>query len=212
MRSACIAPLRRRAAALLASIRRDTTGAAAIEFAFLVPVMLVMLLGTIEVSRGISMDRRFSLVTSMVGDLVAREKTIGPTPTAAMFGIMKSAKTIMAPYDSSTLKLKILSVMALKADTKQGTVKWAYDCTASSCTLSATSSTCNAYALPAGIVSQGSSVVIVESKYNFSPLFTHWTKDPMKGATWNDKSTHSPRQVCVDDGSGCTAPTACPNG
>lgn len=201
-----------RAAMLVRRWRRDTTGAAAIEFGFLVPVMLVMMLGTIEVSRGISVDRRFSLVTSMVGDLIAREKTISPSPTSALYGIMKSAKTIMAPYDSTSLKLKIISVMALKADTTQGTVKWAYECTNSSCTLSSTSTTCNAYALAANVVSQGSSVIIVESKYSFSPLFTSWKKDPMKGATWTDKSTHSPRQVCVDDGSGCTAPPACPNG
>lgn len=191
---------------------RDTAGVAAIEFGLLVPVLLVMLLGTIEVSRGISMDRRFSLATSMVGDLVAREKSLAPSPTAALFGIMKSANTILAPYDSTSFKVKILSVMALKADTTQGTVAWAYDCTKSSCTASATSGTCNAYTLPANVVSQGSSVIMVESQYNFAPLFTKWAKDPMKGASWSDKSTHSPRQVCVDNGSGCTAPAACPNG
>jgi Flp pilus assembly protein TadG len=55
---------------------RDEKGVAAVEFGLIAPVLLLMLVGTIEVSRAVSMDRRFGTVTSMVADLVAREKTI----------------------------------------------------------------------------------------------------------------------------------------
>ena len=198
---------------------RDEAGVAALEFAFLAPVMLVMLLGTVEVSRGISLDRRFSLATARVSDLVTREKTLGVTPTHTLYGITKSAQTIMAPFDSTTLKLKVMSIMAIKADTTQGTVKWAYDCTASGCSASASAATCNPYTLRAGLVSQGASVIIVESEYTFSPLFTSWAENPFKKAgqtvipAWKDAATNTPRAaICVDNGTGCTAPPACPAG
>lgn len=209
------------------SVRDNIEGVAAIEFAYLAPVLLVMLLGTIEVSRGISIDRRFGLVTSMVGDLVAREKTIAPSPAQSLFGIMKSAKSIMGAADSDTLKVRIMSVMALTTDTTQGKIKWAYDCTKDSCTASSSppagflpaATNCSSYTLPSGIVSQYNSVIIVQSQYKFQPLFTSWTAgagsggtaNPMTMGTWNDTSTHSPRQACVDDGNGCpTSATTCP--
>ena len=112
-----IARGKRQAIRTCISVRDNIEGVAAIEFAYLAPVLLVMLLGTIEVSRGISIDRRFGLVTSMVGDLVAREKTIAPSPAQSLFGIMKSAKSIMGAADSDTLKVRIMSVMALTTDT-----------------------------------------------------------------------------------------------
>lgn len=202
-----------RLANFLARLRRDEAGVAALEFAFLAPVMLVMLLGTIEISRGISVDRRFSLATSRVSDLVTREKTLGATPTDTLFGITKSAQTIMSPFDSSTLKLKVVSVMAIKADTTQGTVKWAYDCTSTGCSVSSSTTTCQPYTLRAGLVSQYGSVIVVESKYNFSPLFTSWAENAMKAASWSDTAVNTPRAAqCVDNGTGCTAPAACPNG
>ncbi len=115
-----IARGKRQAIRTCISVRDNIEGVAAIEFAYLAPVLLVMLLGTIEVSRGISIDRRFGLVTSMVGDLVAREKTIAPSPAQSLFGIMKSAKSIMGAANSDTLKVRIMSVMALTTDTTQG--------------------------------------------------------------------------------------------
>ena len=39
----------------------DTQGAAAVEFGFLAPVLLLMLLGTIETARAVSTDRHFTV-------------------------------------------------------------------------------------------------------------------------------------------------------
>jgi Flp pilus assembly protein TadG len=190
-------------------------GTAAIEFAYIAPLLLLMLLGTIEVARAVGMDRRFGLVTAMISDLVSREKSLGTsagTTQATLQGMMTSATTVMSPYPTTGLTFKIRSIMALKADTTQGTVKWSYDCTPTSCSTSADKAACASYALPAGIVTMGSSVVVVESSVSYSPIFLNWTGNTMHAGNWSDKSTHSPRQSCVDDGSGCSAPAACPNG
>ncbi len=204
-----------RARRLRNRLKSRIEGTAAIEFAYIAPLLLLMLLGTIEVARAVGMDRRFGLVTAMISDLVSREKTLGTsagTTQTTLQGMMTSATTVMSPYPTTGLTFKIRSIMALKADTTQGTVKWSYDCTPTACSTSADKAVCASYALPAGIVTMGSSVVVVESSISYTPVFLNWTGNTMQAGNWSDKSTHSPRQSCVDDGSGCSAPAACPAG
>src|SRR5690606_25911079 len=52
---------------------RDVQGVGAVEFAMVAPVLLAMLLGAVEITRAVAIDKRFTVVTSMVADLVARE-------------------------------------------------------------------------------------------------------------------------------------------
>ena len=94
---------------------RDTQGAAAVEFGFLAPVLLLMLLATIETARAVSTDRHFTSAVATAGDLVAREEYLGKTSTAAksnLDSMMLSIKHLMQPYDSSSLKLAVFSVRA----------------------------------------------------------------------------------------------------
>ena len=51
-------------------------GAAAVEFALILPVMLVVYLGTLEASTLITMDRKVQSVAGAVGDLVADWKLV----------------------------------------------------------------------------------------------------------------------------------------
>lgn len=206
--------LARRAALGVRRLKRSIRGTAAIEFAYLAPLLLLMLLGTIEVARAVSIDRRFGLVTSMVSDLVSREKTLGSSSTATIStlqGMMNSAVSVMWPYATTNLTFKVRNVMALKTDTTKGTVKWSYSCTTTTCTAVA-ADVCQAYTLASGIVTQNSSVIVVDSTYSYARLFASWAGNMMKNSTWSDKSVHSPRQSCVDDSTGCSAPAACPTG
>src|SRR5690554_4731160 len=59
---------------------RDSRGVAAVEFAVIAPVLFLLLIAAYEVSRAISLDRRFHLITTMTGDLVSREQDMGANP------------------------------------------------------------------------------------------------------------------------------------
>lgn len=178
-------------------LRRNADGVAAVEFGFIAPVMLLMLIGTIEISRAVSMDRRLGMVTSMVADLVAREKTMTAANLDAIYDIVEH---IMSPYDTSSLKLEVIPVKAASDDAANTKV---YADTSNRPGHNGVSprAKCEAYTLTTGLVDAGASVIIVESSYDYEPLFVN----SITGAvTWTDKATLAPRNSCVDfDGDNC---------
>jgi Flp pilus assembly protein TadG len=183
--------LSRRAAQFAKRMADDMRGIAAVEFAYIAPIMMIMLLGTVEVSRAVSIDRRFGLVTSTVGDLVAREKTMTAADLNAIYNIVAH---IMSPYDSSTLKIAVIPVKADPSD--KDSIK-VYAATTNRPTYHGATlkPKCEDYPMTADLLSAGSSVIVVESSYQFTPLLTG---DIIGATTWDDKATLSPRNSCVD--------------
>ncbi|MEL7047934.1 MAG: TadE/TadG family type IV pilus assembly protein [Pseudomonadota bacterium] len=183
------------------------TGVVAIEFAYLAPILMIMIGGTIEASRAISMSRKFSQVTSMTGDLVARERDLGTNPTQTLDQMMNVVDHVMSPYDGASLKMAIIPVMASPTDE---TDTFVYAPPYSHNNKSAPAK-CAPYQLPTGLIGRGGSVIIVESEFQYVPLFagmSFYSGSTMyngghddgfvAGATWTDKSTHAPRHACVD--------------
>lgn len=74
---------------------RDRSGASAIEFAFVVPLLLVMYLGTLELSQGIEANKKVSRSASMIGDLVSQETSVDKDK---LNGILLIGEQIMQPY------------------------------------------------------------------------------------------------------------------
>ena len=172
------------------ALRRCERGVAAVEFGLLAPLLLLMFIGTVEISRAIEMDRRFAQVTAMVGDLVAREKTITNADLDKVFDI---AQLVMSPYDSTQLNLSVVSVKASSTSATNTKVEWAYPFHSG-----ANYAQCAAYTLSTGLVSKGGSVIVVESNYKWQPLFGSFIPGMHANMTWTDKTTNSPRNSCVD--------------
>ena len=180
----------------LIRVWRRNDGIAATEFAFLAPLLVLMYLGTVEISRAIDIDRQFTTATAMTADLVAREEELGDTKAesdATLDGIVQSAQHVMHPYDADTLKLSIFSVKASTEDASDTKVEWSYSHNGSSAPTK-----CSSYPLAPGVVAEGESVIVVEGSYAFDPLFTDIVPGMSGQITWNDKSFHSPRNSCVD--------------
>jgi Flp pilus assembly protein TadG len=191
-----IASIRSGIAAVSLAMWRCTRGAAATEFAYLAPLLMLMLLGTIEIGRAVNMDRHFALATSAAGDLVAREEYLGTTDSNAkanLDAIMNSIEHMMKPYDSSTLKMAVFQVRASPDDAADTRVDWTYSHNGQSAP-----SRCQAYALPSGLIEKGGSAIVVESSFVFHPLFADFVPGITGDMTWKDKTVHSPRNSCVD--------------
>ncbi len=177
----------------IAGIRmlRNRQGVAAVEFGLIAPLLLLMLLGTIEVSRAISMDRKFGLVTSTIADLVAREKTLSAADVTAMYDVVQH---MMAPWNAASLKIAIIPVKANPTN-KNDTRVYATTANRPSLHGAAQMSKGATYSLTQDLLDAGTTVIVVESQYTFAPLFI---QSIVGGATWTDRAILSPRNSCVD--------------
>jgi Flp pilus assembly protein TadG len=173
-------PLTARILRLLHRYSRDSNGVAAIEFAFVLPILFAMFVGAVELSQAVTIDRRVTQAATSVADLVARkEKRIAPDE---INDIMKIGGYIMAPYSQMPLEVIVRNVSSSSADATNTKASW--QCTFSPKGPNALPDcTCmnDAFSLPSGLVGTNDSVVVVDTRYSYTPLvFDYFLK---KGAT-----------------------------
>src|SRR5215831_18683348 len=63
----------------LAHLRDDSRGVSSVEFAMLLPLMITLYLGAVEISQGVGIDRKVTLTTRTVADLASQVSTISDT-------------------------------------------------------------------------------------------------------------------------------------
>jgi Flp pilus assembly protein TadG len=146
--------LRRR----LSDFSGDNRGVSAVEFALLLPLMLTIYIGGIQVSQGISIDRKVTLTARTVADLVAQVSTIDTTGVNASLG---ASAAILAPYSDGDAKITV-SVVTIDAN---GNAKIAWSA-AKNATARATNS---AVALPDALKVPSTSLVWGEVTYSYKP-------------------------------------------
>jgi Flp pilus assembly protein TadG len=89
----------KRARWFAAHFMRDRSGIAATEFALIVPIMLVLFFGVVEVTNGISAYRDVSIMAHTISDLTSQSKSVQDSDLTNFF----SASTGIAyPYVTST--------------------------------------------------------------------------------------------------------------
>lgn len=106
-------PLLTRAVRRLAD---DQGGAAAVEFALILPFLLLLYMGSIEASTLITVDRRVEVISSTVADLVARWNTnqAASIPKATLLDYFKASEGIIVPYPTTDLK-QVVSLVQVSA-------------------------------------------------------------------------------------------------
>lgn len=92
---------------LLARMWRDRGGMAATEFAMILPLMLTMFLGAVEISNGVSIDRKVTIAVRTVTDLVSQSAVVS---NSDMTNILNAAAKIVAPYSETPMKITVSQV------------------------------------------------------------------------------------------------------
>ena len=87
------------------SLRKDQSGMAAIEMAFVFPVMLTIYFGLVDITNLLSANRRVTLAASTLADLVTQAP--GVVTKADLNGFYNAVKPIMDPFPSTDVKIQI---------------------------------------------------------------------------------------------------------
>ena len=73
----------------------DNSGLAAVEFAMIVPLMLVLFFGTVEFSSGVAVDRKVTVMARTLSDLTSQNISVTDTQLTNFFN---ASTGIMTPY------------------------------------------------------------------------------------------------------------------
>jgi len=149
-------------------LRRAEKGVAAVEFALIMPVMLLIYLGTLEASTLITMDRKVQSVAGAVGDLVARtDQSISASTLQDYF---RAASGIMTPFSSNEV-LQVVTAVTVAADGTTS-VAWTRQYLNGSYSATTPHTVGSPYPLPDEMVdiSRGRMVIAAEASYSYRPL------------------------------------------
>jgi len=138
---------------------RDRRGLAALEFALIAPMMIVVLFGAIELTELLATNRRAENTTASIADVISRDTTVN---NAEITDLWKAASALMFPNASGPLKMRVSSIQVESASSAK--VLWSEGANGYS-----PRSKGSAMTLPAGMMVAGTSVVIAESSYNYVP-------------------------------------------
>jgi Flp pilus assembly protein TadG len=94
-------------AGILHRFRSDKRGVSAVEFALVLPLMVVLFMGVLQVSELASVKRKTTLVARATADLVSQTQSINQNDLNA---VMEAGKAVMAPFSTTPLKIRITSI------------------------------------------------------------------------------------------------------
>ena len=188
---------------------KDTRGLAATEFAFIVPFMLVMFFGTVEISSGVAVDRKVTLVARTLSDLSSQA---GPPPPPApvssyapaddtyLQNVFTAGLAILTPYCAVPATLQLTEIYVDKNQVAK--VQWSKaasvpTCNATQVTLTtSTRSAGDTITIPPTLLVKQTYLLFSEVSYNYTPMGIGYVMK--SNVILSDVSYTRPRQVvCV---------------
>lgn len=151
--------------------RRDRRGVAAIEFAFIVPVLLIMYFITMEASQAIETSKKVSRIGSMVADLVTQQQTVMKADLDAM---MKIGTSTLQPYNRSLPTIIITGIQITDEAAPTVRVAWSRKLVGTTYSVDAAKDTITT--VPSTLRIRNTFLVRVESDLGYTPVIM-WDKD-----------------------------------
>jgi len=157
--------------ALFRLLRRglaSTSGVAAVEFAFIAPILIVLFFSTVEVSKGMDAHARVAAMASAAADLVAQATQISNADKTNIF----AASTAMI-YPQAKNDLRIVLTSVIDDGKGGGKVAWS---DASSGSARSVGSAVN---VASGVIPTGGSVIMAEVSYTYVSPFSKTITGPI---------------------------------
>jgi Flp pilus assembly protein TadG len=141
----------------------STRGVAAIEFAMILPVLLILFLASFDGGRAIAVDMKVRSATYALAAITNQYTTIQSTDMTSIVG---ATSVVLAPYSSAPVVVKI-SQLTISASGK-ATVSWSYSLNGTARALGST------VTIPSALATPNSYLIFGEVSYTYTPLFGYF--------------------------------------
>lgn len=138
---------------------RDKRGLAALEFALIAPMMVVVLFGSIELTELLATNRRAENTAASIADVTSRDTVI---TNAELSDLWAAAGVLMYPNSATPMRMRVTSVQ-IQTPT-EAKVLWSEGHNGY-----APRAAGSAFGLPDGLMVPGTSVIVAETTYRYNP-------------------------------------------
>lgn len=149
----------------------DRRGVAAVEFALIVPLLLVMYFITMEASQAIETSKKVGRVASMVADLVTQQPTV---VRADLEDIMRIGSSTLRPYNRSAPDIIVTAIQVTKDTPPKALVAWSWKMVNGA--YSADAAKDSITTVPATLKVADTFLIRVETNLKYRPIIT-WSAD-----------------------------------
>ncbi|MGC1464290.1 MAG: TadE/TadG family type IV pilus assembly protein [Pseudolabrys sp.] len=175
----------------LAAFAGDRRGVSAVEFALILPLMVALYLGGVEVTQAINADRKVTLTAGALANLTAQASSIS---SSDMTDILDASSAVMYPYSTGNMTA-VISCLSIDA-AKKVTVKWSQ--TLNGQARAAGSSV----AIDANLAIANTQLLLSEVSYKYKPAIGYMITGTLN---LSDKMYMAPRITAPSYGDGAGA-------
>lgn len=171
----------------LRKIWHDERGTAVLEFGFLLPIMLMLFVGVVEVTNVLRLDRKVVAAAQTAADLVTQRREVSD---AQLNDILRAVELIFEPFPAVNHSVGIAAV-SFDPDTGNPTLDWTKSKNGGSVP--------DALTAAAGLGAPGEGVVVVRVNYSYTPVFFDFV---LNATDIEETSVLRPRRSSVVEGPG----------
>ena len=144
---------------LIRKYAEDRSGSAALDFVVLLPIMLTLFIGVVEVTNILRLDRKVVAAAQTTADLITQQSAVS---NAQLSDILRAAELVLEPYPIANHSV---GIAAVRFDDSSGAPVMDWQESKNGGTVP------NALTMAVNMGQPGEGVVIVRVSYNYSPVF-----------------------------------------